>query len=84
METLLPLRALSLYSRVASDPVPARAAERAAEVFLKRHLFRSQKDGSIIEDSFLQLHYPCYWHYDVLFGLKGDGGLRHYKRSPLH
>ena len=20
--------------------------------------------------AFLQLHYPCYWHYDVLFGLK--------------
>ena len=21
-------------------------------------------------DDFLQLHYPCYWHYDILFGLK--------------
>ena len=70
METLLPLRALSLYSRVASDPVPARAAERAADVFLKRQMFRAQKDGSVIDGKFLQLHYPCYWHYDVLYGLK--------------
>jgi hypothetical protein len=70
METLLPLRALSLYSRVASDPVPAHAAERAAEIFLKRFLFRSQKNSSIMEKNFLQLHYPCYWHYDVLLGLK--------------
>lgn len=70
METLLPLRAMSLYSRVASDPVAARVAERAAEVFLKRRLFRTQKDGSVIDEHFLQLHYPCYWHYDVLYGLK--------------
>ncbi len=70
METLIPLRALSLYSRVSSDSVPARAAERAAEIFLKRHLFLTQKNGSVIDESFLQLHYPCYWHYDVLYGLK--------------
>ncbi len=25
---------------------------------------------------FDQLHYPCYWHYDILFGLKviSEGG----------
>ncbi len=70
METLLPLRALSLYARIASDPVPTRAAERAADVFLKRNLFKSLKSGSVMDDNFLKLHYPCYWHYDILFGLK--------------
>jgi hypothetical protein len=24
----------------------------------------------VIAPTFLQLHYPCYWHYDILFGLE--------------
>jgi hypothetical protein len=24
----------------------------------------------MINPAFLQLHYPCYWHYDILFALK--------------
>jgi hypothetical protein len=24
----------------------------------------------MINPPFLQLHYPCYWHYDILFALK--------------
>ena len=27
-------------------------------------------DGSVIDAHFLQLHYPPYWHYDILCGLK--------------
>ena len=23
-----------------------------------------------MDNNFLKLHYPCYWHYDILFGLK--------------
>jgi hypothetical protein len=23
-----------------------------------------------MDPHFLKLHYPCYWHYDILFGLK--------------
>ena len=23
-----------------------------------------------MQDDFLKLHYPCYWRYDILFGLK--------------
>ena len=26
-------------------------------------------DGSVIHPSFLELHYPCYWHHDFLFSL---------------
>lgn len=46
------------------------AAERAADVFLKRRLYKRQSDGSVMADDFVKLHYPCYWHYDILFGLK--------------
>ncbi len=24
----------------------------------------------MIKEDFVNLHYPCYWHYDILFGLK--------------
>jgi hypothetical protein len=70
MESLIPLRALALYSRMTASGRAYLAARRAAEVFLKRRLFRAQSDGSIIADDFVRLHYPCYWHYDILFGLK--------------
>lgn len=46
------------------------AARRAAEIFLKRHLFKRQRDGALMRTEFALLHYPLYWHYDVLHGLK--------------
>lgn len=68
-ESLWPLRGLALHStrRGASyrDVI-----ERAAEYFLQRRLFKRKRDGRVIKAQFMQLHYPCYWHYDVLFGLK--------------
>ena len=70
METLIPLRALSLYAQVSGDGKVKLAAERAAEVFLKRHLFQRQSDGAVMDEHFTLLHYPAYWHYDILFGLK--------------
>ena len=49
---------------------------RAAEVFLQRRLFRRRRDGQILAPDFIRLHYPCYWHYDILGGLHalGDAG----------
>jgi hypothetical protein len=70
METLIPLRALALYARVSGDPRVRQAAGRAAEVFLSRRLFRRRGDASVMDPHFLLLHYPPYWHYDILFGLK--------------
>ncbi len=69
-ESLLPLRGLSLYARVSGSPRAHEASERAAEVFLKRHLFRRINDGTVMNDEFTMLHYPCYWHYDILAGMK--------------
>ncbi len=70
METLIPLRALSLYSRLTGDGNAAQKAALAGEIFLKRSLFRRLSDSSIIKNDFTLLHYPCYWHYDLLFGLR--------------
>ncbi len=77
MESLIPLRALNRYTQETGDPMAQVSMERAAEIFLKRELFRRQSDGTTICDDFVKLHYPCYWHFDVLFGLKvlGEAGL---------
>lgn len=70
MESLIPLRGLALHARITGSHPSRAAAERAAEIFLKRKLFRRQADDTVIEEDFIRLHYPCYWHYDILFGLK--------------
>jgi hypothetical protein len=70
METLIPLRALALYAKLSGDVKVNRAAERAAEVFLRRRLFKCQRDGAVMDKHFVLLSYPPYWHYNILFGLK--------------
>jgi hypothetical protein len=75
-ETLVPLRGLIWHARERGSRASAEAARRAAEVFLERRLFKRRSTGARIASDFVQLHYPCYWHYDVLFGLKvmAEGG----------
>jgi len=70
METMLPM--LGLAARAAQDKsvVAAKAVESAGEVFLRRRLFRRASDGRIIHPDFVTLHYPLYWHYDFLGGLR--------------
>jgi len=70
METLFPMLGLGLYARTHHDKAAAKASERAREVFLRRHLFRRVADGRVINREFVLLHYPLYWHYDILAGLK--------------
>jgi hypothetical protein len=70
METLIPLRALALYARLSGDAGVKAAVEQAAEVFLTRQLFKRRRDGQVMDAHFVRLHYPPYWHYDILFGLK--------------
>ena len=69
-ETLLPMRGLAWHAKVTGSRASQQAADRAAEVFLKRRLFRRLSDGTVIHDSFLRLRYPAYWHYDILIALK--------------
>lgn len=70
MESLIPLRALALHACLTGDALSKESADRAAQIFLKRRMFKRQHDGSLINEDFVRLHYPCYWHYDILFGLK--------------
>ena len=33
-------------------------------------MYRSESTGDVIDPEWLQLHWPAYWHYDVLQGLR--------------
>jgi hypothetical protein len=73
METLLSMRGLAAYGDAARSHRARSAARHAAELFLERGMFRRRSDGAVMRPDFLRLHYPVYWHYDVLAGLKGIG-----------
>jgi hypothetical protein len=68
-ESILPMVALSDYARWRSSSEAADTARRAAEMFLSRRLFRRRSDGRPMWPDLLRLHFPRYWHYDLLGGL---------------
>ncbi|MFQ5979629.1 MAG: hypothetical protein ACE5OZ_15990 [Candidatus Heimdallarchaeota archaeon] len=70
MESLIPLRGITLYAKRTGDKEAHRTAKQAAEIFLKRKVYKGQRNGEVIKPDFVMLHHPCYWHYDILFGLK--------------
>jgi hypothetical protein len=69
-ESLSTLWGLVQYQRATGDSETSRAIDRAAELFLGHRLFRSDKTGEIINPEWLKLHYPPYWHYDILQALR--------------
>jgi hypothetical protein len=79
-ESLAPMWGLHEYGAATREPAAKEAAARTAELFLEHRLFRAGGDGEPIHPSFVTLHYPPYWHYDVLqallvlsrMGLAGD------------
>ena len=66
-ETLLPIRGLAAHGSAAARE----AADRACEVLLTRRVIYHRGDGRPIRAEWSKLHYPVYWHFDVLAGLKG-------------
>ncbi len=70
METLLPMGGLAAHAAATGSTRERRAARQASEVFLSRHLYRRRSDGRVIRPDFVRLHYPTYFHYDVLAGLR--------------
>jgi len=79
-ETLPPAWGLHEYCQATGADWAKLASGRAAELLLEHRLFRSLRDGRVIDRRWLALHYPPYWHYDVLqallvlsrMGLAGD------------
>lgn len=70
-ETLLAMRGLAAYARTTGDERARKAVDRAAEVFLGRELLYSRSTGKLVKPAWAKLHYPSYWHYDLLGALRG-------------
>jgi hypothetical protein len=80
-ESLATLWGLVEYSRATGDQDARIAADKASEFFLRHRLFRSCRSneerppetlhGSMFREirPWTQLHYPLYWHYDILQAL---------------
>jgi hypothetical protein len=68
-ESLLPLRGLAIFSSTTKKSY-RECIESAGDYFLQRKLFKRKRDGRVMNSKFLKLHYPLYWHYDILFALK--------------
>jgi hypothetical protein len=79
-ESLPPMWGLHEYWAATGESAAREAAARTAELFLDHRLFRTLSTGEPIRESFVTLHYPPFWHYDVLqalvvlarMGLAGD------------
>jgi hypothetical protein len=68
-ETHATMWGLFEYGRATGDRPAREAADRAAELFLAHRVFRSGGSGNPIHRSWTVIHYPPYWHYDVLQAL---------------
>jgi hypothetical protein len=69
-ESVTPALGLAAYADVTGDRAARVAADRTAELLLEHRLFRAHGTGEPVHPSWTALHYPAYWHYDVLQGLR--------------
>lgn len=76
-ESLVTLWGISEYFRATHDPTVGPAVDRAAEFFLRHRLFRSCRGERVIDARWTRLHYPLYWHYDILQALRVLAGSGH-------
>ena len=68
-ESITPLKGLIAYRSATGDDSVSEAIERGGEFFLSHGLMRSERTGEVINQRWLDLHYPLYWHYDVPYAL---------------
>lgn len=68
--SILALEALAeIDDRDPGRPDVASAMADGREFFFRHRLFRSHRDGSIVNPAFTKLSCPPRWHYDILRGL---------------
>src|SRR5262245_9699526 len=70
IHTIHSMRGLHLYGSRFRNRKALKAARNASEIFLSRRLYKRKSNGAVMKKEFVKLHYPLYWHYDFLFGLK--------------
>ena len=69
-ESVTPGLGLAAYNEATGDGDALKGALRVAELLLEHKLFRSTRTGEPIHRSWTKPHYPPYWHYDILQGLR--------------
>jgi len=69
-ESLIPMRALNAYARITRSPKAKDALRVAAEMFLERNLLFRKSTGEVIRPRLAATHYPYFWQYTFLHGLK--------------
>jgi len=69
IETITPMRGLALHAKITRNKDSKNAVKRAAELLLKRKLYKRLSDGTVMKGSFIELKYPRYYEYDILFAL---------------
>jgi hypothetical protein len=69
-ESLIPMRGLNAYAQLTGSRKAKAAVKRAADMFLDRRLYRRKTNGNIIRTRFTKTHYPYFWQYTFLHGLK--------------
>ncbi len=61
---------LAAYHDATGDADAHATARRTADLLLEHRLFRTLKDGQPMHPTFVAMHWPAYWHYDFLGGLR--------------
>jgi hypothetical protein len=61
---------LAAYHGATGDTDALAAARRTGELLLEHRLVHRLGAGKPIHSSFAALHWPAYWHYDLLAGLR--------------
>src|SRR6266849_3828698 len=70
MSTIEPLWAFAALDRQKWPRGGREAVERAAEFMLIHRLYKSDKTGKVIRPEWTQLHFPMFYFYDILHGLR--------------
>ena len=70
MSTIEPLWAFSSLDPQKWPRGGREAVERGVEFLLMHRLFKSDKSGKVIRPEWTQLHFPLFYFYDILHGLR--------------
>ncbi len=70
MSTIEPLWAFSALDRQHWPKGGREAVERGAEFMLMHRLYKSDRTGHVINEEWTKLHFPLFYFYDILHGLR--------------
>jgi len=70
MSTIEPLWAFSELDQSLWPKGAKEVVENAAEFMLVHRLYKSDRTGKTIEDEWTKLHFPLFYFYDILHGLR--------------